>query len=420
MAKPRHIWRREECRSGSRWTRSLRRAQWRVPLLTVAVLLLLSIVIGVVAPVTDATSPAQQSKELRQELAQKQAELKIATSKLSAIQRQLDKLARQQNDIEVRLANLETEIASTEQEIAKSQKDLDAARVKLEERLVALYMQDAVSGLSYADVLLNETDLISVLQRFDDLSQIAQEDQKLFDEVEGYLLQQQENKRRLQEQQAEQTADMEELGRVQEEASQRFAVADQTYSALKSQANRLKTEIQKADAAAAAAAAAARRRAIQRMAASVGKRWNNSGGGTIQAPPFTFPVKGAHSYINSWGFPRSGGTRTHKGCDIMAARGTPLVACVTGTVSGVSRVDSGLGGITVHIRGSNGYIYYYAHLDRVASGISKGMAIKAGTVVGYVGSTGNARRGACHLHFGMQPGGGRSVNPYATLRYYDD
>jgi murein DD-endopeptidase MepM/ murein hydrolase activator NlpD len=97
-----------------------------------------------------------------------------------------------------------------------------------------------------------------------------------------------------------------------------------------------------------------------------------------------------------------------------------LVACASGTISGAKRIASGLGGITVHIKGNNGYIYYYAHLDRVASGIQEGMVIKAGTTVGYVGNSGNARGGACHLHFGMQPGGGASVNPYATLRFYED
>lgn len=103
----------------------------------------------------------------------------------------------------------------------------------------------------------------------------------------------------------------------------------------------------------------------------------------------------------------------------MAANGTPLVACVNGTISGVKYIESGLGGITVHLRGDNGYIYYYAHLDRVAAGVKVGLVVKAGTTIGYVGHTGNA--GRCnHLHFGIQPGGRVSVNPYATLRFYDD
>jgi murein DD-endopeptidase MepM/ murein hydrolase activator NlpD len=418
LGKPKHIWPSGECRSACRQARYRRRARWRVPLLAVAFLLLLPILLSLAAPAIHATTTTQ-APALRQQLAQKQAELKKAMGKLNALQKELNRVAEEQNAVEVRLAELEEEIAKTERDIARSQDDLNAALAILEERLVGMYMQDSSAAWPYAEVLVGEADLTSVLERFDALAQIAEEDQKLFDEVEAFLEAQQESKRLLQEKQAEQAADLAELARVQEEASLRFASANQTYTALKGQINRLKTDIKKADAAAAAAAEAARKRAIQRMAWQLGKRWNNSGGGTIQAPQFTFPVKGANSYINSWGFARSGG-RTHKGTDIMAARGTPLVACASGTISGAKRIASGLGGITVHIKGNNGYIYYYAHLDRVASGIQEGMVIKAGTTVGYVGNSGNARGGACHLHFGMQPGGGASVNPYATLRFYED
>jgi murein DD-endopeptidase MepM/ murein hydrolase activator NlpD len=342
----------------------------------------------------------------------------VATQKLNAVQRNLDSLAQRENDIAVRLADLEDEIAKTEQKITKSQNDLGAARARLEERLVALYKQGSSAGLSYADVLLSATDLASVLERFDDLSQIADEDQKLFDEVEGYLLEQQESRRLLQEKQAKQAADLAELSRTQEEAARGFAAANQTYSALKSQVNKLKADIQKADASAAAAAATARRRALQRMTSSTSRTWNNSSNGTIQPPPFTFPVRGAHSYIDTWGAPRPGG-RTHKGTDIFAARNTPLVACASGTIVSVFPYSVGIAGVSVSIRGNNGYGYFYCHLDHVESGIHSGMSVTAGQVIGYCGNTGNARREACHLHFQIEPGGGAPVNPYPTLRYYD-
>jgi murein DD-endopeptidase MepM/ murein hydrolase activator NlpD len=205
---------------------------------------------------------------------------------------------------------------------------------------------------------------------------------------------------------------------MQEEASQRFAAANRTYGAVKSQVNTLQAAIQKADASAAAAAAAARRRAVQRMASSTSRTWNNSSNGTIQPPPFTFPVKGAHSYIDTWGAPRPGG-RTHKGTDIFAARNTPLVACATGTIVSVFPYSVGIAGVSVSIRGNNGYRYFYCHLDHVEPGIHSGMSVTAGQVIGYCGNTGNARREACHLHFQIEPGGGAPVNPYPTLRYYD-
>jgi murein DD-endopeptidase MepM/ murein hydrolase activator NlpD len=375
------------------------------------------VILALAGPATEATTTTQ-SQTLRQQLAQRQAALNLATSQLNALQDQLNQLAEQRNAIEVRLAELEEEIRATESDIAKSEKDLGAVREQLEERLVGLYKQSSSATSPYMEVLLSETDLASVLERFDALSAIAEQDQKLFDEVKGYLDASRASKQLLLEKQAEQTADMEKLGDVEDEASAKLASADAQYRSLKGQIASLRADIRKADAAAAAAAEAARKRAIQQKAWKEGRAWNNSGNGTMQAPPFTFPVKGAHSFINSWGYARSGG-RTHKGSDVMAANGTPLVACVTGTISGVNRLDTGLGGISVHIKGDNGYIYYYAHLDHIASGIQVGMAIKAGRTIGYVGHTGNA--GRCnHLHFGMQPGGGASVNPYATLKFYDD
>jgi murein DD-endopeptidase MepM/ murein hydrolase activator NlpD len=120
-----------------------------------------------------------------------------------------------------------------------------------------------------------------------------------------------------------------------------------------------------------------------------------------------FPVEGPNEYIDSWGFARSGG-RSHKGTDIMAATGTPVVAVHDGTVTSKT---SGLGGLTVWLEAENGTRYYYAHLDSVAIGSG---AVTAGDVLGTVGSTGNASASAPHLHFEVhQPG---AINPYPLLR----
>ncbi len=145
-------------------------------------------------------------------------------------------------------------------------------------------------------------------------------------------------------------------------------------------------------------------------AAAEAARRRGAAGGAGAIAGFICPVKGSVSFINDWGFPRSGG-RTHKGTDMFAARGTPLVAVLDGTVSFGS---GSLGGKTVHLRAANGLRFYYAHLDAWAAGVSSGQRVSKGTVIGYVGDTGNARGGSPHLHFGITTN--QSVNPYPTVK----
>jgi murein DD-endopeptidase MepM/ murein hydrolase activator NlpD len=395
-----------------------RLGRWAATVFAAALLSQFLIVLPLFASTEGAGPTTTTGPSLRQQLAQKQAALGQATAELEALQQELNQLAEQHNAMEVRLAELEQEIVQTTEDIVQSERDLAEVRVRLEERLVGIYKQESSSPPAYVQVLLNEDDLASVLMGFDTLASMADQDRKLFDEVRTYQEATTANKELLEQKQAEQIADLEELGRLEDEASAKLAAVNTRYQALKSQVAKLKEEIRKADAAAAAAAAAARAKAIADKAYKEGKAWNNSSNGTMHPPPFVFPVKGAHAFSDTWGAWRSGG-RSHRGCDVMAANGTPLLACVNGTISGARYVESGLGGITVHLRGDNGYIYYYAHLDRIAAGVKVGLVVKAGTTIGYVGHTGNA--GRCnHLHFGIQPGGRVSVNPYATLRFYDD
>jgi len=123
----------------------------------------------------------------------------------------------------------------------------------------------------------------------------------------------------------------------------------------------------------------------------------------------TCPVSGASAFVDSWGAPRSGGRR-HQGVDMIAPRGTPLVAVEGGAV--LRTDDGGLGGISVWLRGDSGDHFYYAHLDALADGLSAGRRLAVGDRLGTVGNTGNARYTTPHLHFELHPGGGGAVNPY--------
>lgn len=123
----------------------------------------------------------------------------------------------------------------------------------------------------------------------------------------------------------------------------------------------------------------------------------------------TCPVRGPVSFVDSWHAPRPGG-RPHEGVDLMAPRGTPNVAAVSGSVTMKSGSVSGNG---VYLQGENGDSYYYFHLDAYEGGARR---VTQGEVVGYTGNTGDASGGATHTHFEVHPGGGGPVNPYPVVR----
>jgi peptidoglycan LD-endopeptidase LytH len=136
------------------------------------------------------------------------------------------------------------------------------------------------------------------------------------------------------------------------------------------------------------------------------------------------PVQGvpAAALTDTFSDARGGGTRVHHALDIMAARGTPVLAVEGGTIVRLHR--GGAGGITVYqVDGSRRYGYYYAHLDRYAAGLAEGKSVTRGDVLGYVGTTGNASPGTPHLHFAIyevadpkRPWRGRPIDPYPLWR----
>lgn len=123
---------------------------------------------------------------------------------------------------------------------------------------------------------------------------------------------------------------------------------------------------------------------------------------------------------DSYGAGRSGG-RKHKGVDIFAPDGTPVLAASGGVI--VKRATSALGGVSLYLRDADGRtIYYYAHLQRYRAGLKEGDLVRAGDVIAYVGHTGNAPAGNPHLHFAVYTVSdpnrwwrGRDLNPYPLL-----
>lgn len=114
------------------------------------------------------------------------------------------------------------------------------------------------------------------------------------------------------------------------------------------------------------------------------------------------PVRGvkAADLFDTFSDERGGGTRLHEALDIMAPRGTPIVAAAPGTIERLFESDAG--GNTIYLRSNDKRtIYYYAHLDAYAPSLEEGASVERGEVLGTVGSTGNASPDGPHLHFAI-------------------
>lgn len=124
----------------------------------------------------------------------------------------------------------------------------------------------------------------------------------------------------------------------------------------------------------------------------------------VRVPPggYVLPVAGIRpdQLTDTFTQARDGGARVHDAIDIMAPRGTPVLAAASGTVEKL--FTSKPGGLTIYVRSPDRrVITYYAHLDSYAEGLRDGQQVRAGQQIGTVGSTGNVEARAPHLHFAI-------------------
>ena len=185
------------------------------------------------------------------------------------------------------------------------------------------------------------------------------------------------------------------------------------------QSKRLRNELNAAERELAVAekdAANARQEAQQRAQAAEASRLAAASAGgapwsTIAPPPSVdgkaCPVGTPNGFIDSWGFPRSGG-RSHEGVDMFAPMGTPLYAVDDGTIWRV--YNNSLGGLAINLIDESGTMYYYAHMS--AAHVRSGQKVTSGQVIGAVGNSGNARGTPPHVHWQVHPGNDSPVNPY--------
>jgi len=126
-----------------------------------------------------------------------------------------------------------------------------------------------------------------------------------------------------------------------------------------------------------------------------------------------FPVAGrtARSIWSRFGAEREGGRRSHRGVDIFADRGTPVLAAADGVVNRANTTAVGGNVVWINVEGRRNIRLYYAHLD--SHSVEAGQRVKVGDQLGTVGNTGNARTTPTHLHFGVYARG--AVDPLPFL-----
>jgi murein DD-endopeptidase MepM/ murein hydrolase activator NlpD len=303
-------------------------------------------------------------------------QLDAAKAELAKVQAELDRATARWNEAESRLDTTRAEIADTRIRIGRLEARVRAIEIRLNRRAVIAFTNGPASTV---DLLLSSGSFTDFTDRLEFLGSMAQED--------GDLILEQEVTRE------ELRREREGLFILEERQASVAEELDAIKESIDAQLGRISDRVAELTAKYREEIAATKELAI------LGQTPNPDG--SLQV----CPVAGLNSFVDSFGWPRDG--HTHQGIDLISPFGTPVVAAHPGSVTHSS---SSSGGISAYVYGSGGYSFY-AHLSGYSSASG---SVGAGTVIGYVGSTGNAGS-TNHLHFEWHPGGGAAVNPYLML-----
>jgi peptidoglycan LD-endopeptidase LytH len=329
------------------------------------------------------------------------AQLNEARSRVNAKQAELDGELNALDAIMVQQANTVARIDRIEAEIANRDRQIALSAYAARERAWTLYVNAGAGSASgvisaeaigtlgaktaYLDALVDQE-----LDAVNELVFLQADRARLTLELEALLVEQQEMGAEIEAIAALLLAELEEI--------------NTEYRALAQQWEREEAERQRRAAAARAAAAAA----AARQSGFASSAHVDPSGRTCPIPPGY-----GNTFRDSWREPRPYRNGVHLGTDMIASEGTPLVAMESGRIAFGSPSWHWAGGNQIYLRGDSGDVYYYAHLQRFASGISQGTRVGVTQIIGYVGNTGASS--VAHLHLGFQPGGGPLTNPYQLL-----
>ncbi|MGH8936895.1 MAG: murein hydrolase activator EnvC family protein [Acidimicrobiia bacterium] len=342
-------------------------------------------------------------------------DLTRADRELQEARRELEAMLIRYEEAVTQEARLADDLERLQESLAQTELELELLREVLRLRVAEMYIEGGAPGLS---LLLDAASLGEFSTRLGYLEEVGSSDRVLVRRLEVARREYDRSAAAVDQATREQQQAVAELEGLTAELTTAVEAAEAHYQQLVAQRREEEERARRA------AEARRREEAARRAATSTTAASNpapasspSTTPATTPAPPppapssvgLSCPVAGFSTFTDTFGAPRSGG-RVHLGVDMMAARGTPVVAIESGTV----RLHvSWLGGISIFLGGDSEDEYFYTHLDGWAGGMSSGDWVAGAELIGYVGSTGNA--GTPHLHFEHHPGGGGAVNPYPLV-----
>lgn len=331
---------------------------------------------------------------------QPDSEVTAAARRLEAVRDQvgqvetaLDQTAAQYEQANAHRIRIQDELAASDRAVEQAQSAVAAAEVKLTSRVAAVYKHPH-DDLAMTDVLFRAPDAPTALHRAAIYRRLVSRTAAEVEDVRWAAELTTTDTR----QEAIIAAGA--VASTQEWRRQSVALAGELRAA---QADFAAAE----DGLATAQVEAARRAEEQRRADALLQMGAAPGGPAPSINGRACPVGQPNGFIDSWGFPRSGG-RTHEGVDMFAPYGSPTYAVADGVIYRV--YNNPIGGLSINLIDTDGNMYYYTHLASVS--VRTGQKISVGQVIGAVGTSGNAAGTPPHLHWQFHPGNGSPVNPY--------
>jgi murein DD-endopeptidase MepM/ murein hydrolase activator NlpD len=316
----------------------------------------------------------------KQQVSNAAHQVEVLKQQIAAEQRRLNRLSASLTAITTKYNNEYAQVQNTEQQIGQKQQQINVAQQKydslvgqLDDRARQVYMNGPGSDLSF---ILGSSSLLELSDRLQFVQTISQWNEDLAQQVQNTKNTLVADQKQLISLKAQQVALLNQIGARKQQLQNAFA----TQQSIQADINHKLQE-------ATAYASKLKKRYAQQIAALTGPS-----SGLFKYCPVGTP----RAISNDFGAPRyTGGFHLHMGDDILSVTGTPIYAPFSGTAASA---NDPLGGLDVFVYGAAGYVFN-AHLSALSAN-SNG-PVSAGTIIGYVGSSGDAA--GPHDHFEWHP-----------------